>query len=323
MKKLGIAITIMFMSIGFAANNTTLSINGSTGLANSFEAFDVYYSDVVIDGTQDMNALENATTLTFFPNILNGDYEIRYNVTNNAATTPFSVSVNCNKNTSNVEIVNTFDSTTPLDPKETRTGTIQVKNHYQAQEVKFDNELFNIIDITDDTVTMLAAYNIGPDYLQTTEDHGVKFSSSYGWTWYPGPQEIDLQTWGGDTKVYVNNYVDNLKIITGEQNITGDLITMTQLKGLGCKIKDNYDYDYSVSCAQAWSSEWLVRGQRFRTRSASTGSPRNIWLVGATGSLSYSYNTSLEGVRPLITIPKSLLNTSPITCTIEEIPVQE
>jgi hypothetical protein len=43
---------------------------------------------------------------------------------------------------------------------------------------------------------MLAQYNLGTDYRQSTDSNGVKFADIDGWEYSPGPKEIDVQTWG-------------------------------------------------------------------------------------------------------------------------------
>ena len=58
---------------------------------------------------------------------------------------------------------------------------------------------------------MLAQYNLGPDYKQSTTTEYVSFSDTDGWEYEPGPKEIDIQTWSTNPKTYVNSYVSYLK----------------------------------------------------------------------------------------------------------------
>lgn len=48
--KIGIAMLILCLSVGFAALNTSLFIDGSAQIAKNVEDFRVYFSSVYIDG---------------------------------------------------------------------------------------------------------------------------------------------------------------------------------------------------------------------------------------------------------------------------------
>ena len=176
-----------------------------------------------------------------------------------------------------------------------------------GDEIHISGEKFNVINQTDDTVTMLAKYNLGIDYRQSTTENPVTFASSDGWEYTPGPKEIDIQEWSTNHKTYVNEYVEYLKKTLGDNTINGDLITLKELKSLGCTIKDDYSITTENTCVNNSYKEWLVNGQNWWTRSAESTSSRSVWHVYFDGSINshgYSYN---YGIRPVITISKQTL----------------
>ena len=182
--------------------------------------------------------------------------------------------------------------------------------------ISINGENFNVISQTEDTVTMLAQYNLGTDYRQSTTENPVTFSDSNGWEYTPGPKEIDIQTWSTNPKTYVNEYVSYLKSETGVNNLKGDLITIKQLQQLDCYFhRDDYAAEYTLDarrleCSKSIYSIWLVNDQNWWTRSAISDFPYDVWSVPYDGDERYlgdpmnvSYYAYEFGVRPVITIP--------------------
>ena len=196
-----------------------------------------------------------------------------------------------------------------------------------GQEITLGEEKFNVISATKTTVTMLAQYNLGTDYRQTTTENYVTFSDESGWEYTPGPKEIDIQTWSTYPKTYVNEYVKYLSGVTGDASLIGDLITLNELKLLGCTINDDYSGTSALGCLSSSYYSWLVNEQLWWTRSAgSTGyySDGNIvWVVLSksfsgglnTGEITGSYGPT-GGIRPVITISKETLEKSIISFKI-------
>lgn len=179
-----------------------------------------------------------------------------------------------------------------------------------GQEITIGDDKFNIISEDKTTVTMLAQYNIGLNYRQSTSLRDVTFANSNGWEYAPGPKEIDIQQFDGEVKTYINEYVNYLRTTTGDTSITGDLITLRELKSLGCTISDDYSYTSGLTCSNSEYKTWLVNSQYWWTRSASSSSPISVWMMNYFGNLSTSsYNDSMggNGVRPTITVSKEML----------------
>lgn len=196
-----------------------------------------------------------------------------------------------------------------------------VKNNngeYQVGDlVKIGSERFNVINVDDTTVTLLAKYNLGPDYRQSKKMNDVKFSDVAGWDWSYNsePKEIDIQVWAPTIAAYINEYVLYLQKKTGDSSITGNLPTMTQLGELGCTINSDYKYEWPESynnvrlnCKDSNYSKWLVNGQDWWTRSVTTGASGTVWSVKTVGGCyPSSHYGATNTIRPVIIVSKETL----------------
>ena len=175
-------------------------------------------------------------------------------------------------------------------------------------EVSIGDETFNVVNDNGDSISLLAKFNIGTDYKQSGTANTVAFATASGWDYTPGPKEIDIQVWSSNPKTYVNGYVNYLNGLMGINNVKGDLLTGTQLIGLGCKFTTNYGFvTNSRSCADSPHYSWLINGQKWWLKSASSNYPDSVWQVWADG---YIYDagtamTSANGIRPVITLNKA------------------
>ena len=176
---------------------------------------------------------------------------------------------------------------------------------------------FNVIDVDDDTVTLLAQYGVGNDFRQISSGANFTFADTKEWTIVDGNKEIDIQTYSTNPKRLVNGYVDFLKSVTGANDIHGDLIALTQLKELGCSINDDYVTSSDLTCANSLHSSWLVNGQYWWTKSMFPSNLSRVWLVYNDGTLNPIGYTDSRGVRPVITVPKYIFNSDTITFTID------
>ena len=346
--KFMIGFILLFMVIGIAAVTTNVIVNMSTPINQNPDDFLVYFSDVEVNGTQDLSLVKSEKELVF-----NGEFSavgdkkvISYDVTNASQNYDAEILIDCTESTTYLNITNVFDMKNVLSARSSRTGTLTIElstavseevtqdvtctitanaveresqgsgdvgepaeNPYAiGKEVSIGDEKFNIISSTDTTVTMLAQYNLGTDYRQSTTTNYVTFSDSKGWEYKPGPKEIDIQSYDGNANTYVNNYVTYLQGVTGDTSLSGTLITLTELKSLGCTINDDYSNSSGHTCANSEYAEWLVNGDNWWTRSADPTSSNFVWFVYSNGGLNYnSYDGNEHGVRPVITISKSVL----------------
>ena len=220
---------------------------------------------------------------------------------------------------SNVEkeiqiVIVTNELTKDMLPSSTLTIPVTIAMNWVESEtyeigevVSIGNEMFNIIIDNGGTVSMLAKYNLGTNYRQSTSNNYVSFSDSYGWEYEIGPKEIDIQTFAGNAKTYVNSYVSYLKNEIGDSKISGNLITLKELKLLGCSIKDDYTYISGLTCANSMHKSWLVNNQSWWTRSVNSPYSNDVWMMRADASLHSDNNDYKYGIRPVITISKYIL----------------
>ena len=181
-----------------------------------------------------------------------------------------------------------------------------------GDEIAIEDEMFNVISDNGDTITMLAQYNLGTDYRQSEIENAVSFvdGGAFGWEYTPGPKEIDIHIWSTNPKVYINEYVTYLQNETGDLTLSGDLITLKQLKILSCDVPNDYSAT-SVNCSNVEYKEWLFNNQYVWTRSAVSDYSGGIWMIWPNG-LYAADSLDVErgeggGIRPIITISKDYL----------------
>ena len=205
------------------------------------------------------------------------------------------------------ELVDKMIATKSSDSKVVKGNLIvDVDKLTTGDEIHISGEKFNVISQTDDTITMLAQYTLGTDYKQSVVSNGIEFNDRSGWEYTPGPKEIDIQDWSTSPKMYVNAYVEILKESLGDDSISGDLITLKELKDLGCTISDDYSYIIGLTCNASSYKAWLVNEQSWWTRSV--GNDIHVWCVQEDGSLTtILLVANYSGIRPIITISKETL----------------
>lgn len=188
-----------------------------------------------------------------------------------------------------------------------------------GDEIKCENENFFVIatDEENDTVTLFSKYVIGPDYKQTEEIHEVGFANQCTWEYTPGPKEVDIQQFDGPTKEYINNYGLYLKGIMEDSLIKLDLVSMTELKAIGCKINDDYTYTQDLTCATSPLADKLINGHYWWLRSAFAQEESRVFIATDQGKLVYGGGCWFQnGVRPIVIVSTSLFAPkiiSPIT----------
>ena len=182
-----------------------------------------------------------------------------------------------------------------------------LKDFSVGEVVAIGEEKFNVISDNGDTVTLLAQYNLGIDYKQSSVQNGVKFAGTYGWEYTPGSKEIDIQNFDGPVKTYVIAYVEYLKEELGDDTVTGDLITLKDLEELGCTVPSDSAFGPGEWDCYNSPFGWIANGQYWWTRSAILTNSDKVWGVNHSGGLDNEFYNSPDGVRPVITISKSTL----------------
>ena len=354
-------ILVIFLTIGYAATNVTLSITGDAFIASDLGEFEVYISNTTVDDTVDLSLLSGEMEFSFTidsSEVREEPYELGIELTNNSAK--FDASINGTCSISNtLTTVDTKSFPQKINAKSSEyaififdvasleeggTSTISCsftaapveRNSLGEGEVPLDiyrfevgkvvsigNEKFNVISDNGNTVTMLAQYNLDTSYRQSTTENAVTFSDVAGWTYSPGPKEIDIQQYDGNAKTYVNEYVSYLKRLVGDSSLTGNLISMTELKSLGCTITDDYGYSTTLNCNNSLYTSWLLNSQKMWTRSAFNQTTGFVWSMWGTGVFYYnSYNGSdnaVRGIRPIITVSKNALFKEVIEFAVDDV----
>lgn len=359
--KIIVIIFIMFLTIGYAATNITLSITGDAYIASDIDDFEVYFSSLKLNGVEDMSIFKSATEFEF-ETVGLGEFFIEYEVTNASKKFDANVDVVCDINLpiyDEDEYTSVFYGDGVINARESEEGYYLInkgapykpdttlivnckieatpveRNEYGSGDVSdvfgawltgkvvyIDTEKFNVISSTEHTVTLLAYNVIGSDYKQIDSTNYVSFADSNGWSYTPGPKDIEIQSYNGNAKTYVNEYVEYLKTLTGSKNITGNLITVSQLGNLGCTISSTYASGTGLTCANSQHKDWLVNGKYWWTRSASSDYAQNVWAVSSSGSFVSSGFTGALGIRPIITLPKEVLDDFIVSFTIEGVEYQ-
>ena len=196
-----------------------------------------------------------------------------------------------------------------------------VDQYAVGTEKCFDTECFYIISSTDDTVTMLAKYNlyVGGECNSSCTAYGDEATGKqdstmigYGTTPKKGITNFsNTSYWSStvssypayvyDSNSFLYSYVENYKTYLSTLGVTlneARLITYEELIALGCN-----SLNFSCSSAPSWvytSSYW----------SGSANSSLSVWFVHSDGYFnlgfdSYGYKNAC-GVRPVIVISKSI-----------------
>lgn len=127
-----IPLFILFLTIGFATVNQTLSIKGSATNQSNISDFDVYFSGDIVEYTEETQTFQTNTKLVkndkelvFTTTLLElGDtYVIEYNITNGSKYFDAEFNVSCTQSNNYLKITNVLD-TSNLTALETRQGIL-------------------------------------------------------------------------------------------------------------------------------------------------------------------------------------------------------
>ena len=144
MKKKGLLIGLLLMAVGFAAVTTTLVINGTSILKKNTDDFKVYYSDALVNGTQDLSVVVDDTHLSFKTTLdtLGQTYVLDYDVTNSSKNYDAKLKMNCTGGNEYLTVTNVFDDETILEALKTRSGklTLTLAKSYTGNDLDVEIE---------------------------------------------------------------------------------------------------------------------------------------------------------------------------------------
>ena len=142
MKKKYLVMTILFIAVGFAAVATTLFLNGTIKIGGNTEDFDIYFSKVEVDGTEDNSLIVDDQNIEFayeFKSV--GDKKtIEYFITNGSSNYDAKVSVNCVEGNDYLTVTNNWVDNTVIESKTTDSGTVEVElvKAYEGSGLDYD-----------------------------------------------------------------------------------------------------------------------------------------------------------------------------------------
>lgn len=141
--KYQIFFSLLFITIGIAAVTTNLIVNVSTPITSNQDDFLVYFSDVKLNGVQDLSLLKNEKKITFNSQFsaVGDKTTINYDVTNASKNYDAKISISCTESNSYLKVTNTFDEKNNLTARSTKTGNLTVElinavsseNNYEIQ----------------------------------------------------------------------------------------------------------------------------------------------------------------------------------------------
>ena len=195
MRKKTIAIiTILIMSIGFAAISTTLIVNGNTKISENTDDFSVIFTAATLDGIDVYSTVVDETkkTITFETSelkTLNQTSVLNYEITNNSSNYDAEVQVNCKVK----------------DNTEAKYTSIKNKLENNATVVKAKETLNGILTIT---LNKTATEEIRENYVCTLTFNAIERDAPG--TNIPDPVSFSEDTWetiaanvkSGNTDVY-------------------------------------------------------------------------------------------------------------------------
>lgn len=344
--KISIALALLFLSIGIATVTTNLIIEGKTPISSNTDDFFVYFSKAenasvtnskTIAFNMDLKTtaeielvkfeITNASKYYDAELIVECNDESEYykihpmlykNTISARETTYGELQINLIKHFAGTEtnyLIEEVTCTINATAKERTTEILNdvpepLKGYPIGQEITIGAEKFNIISDNGDTISLLAQKGLNSSYRQASYANSINIISNDDWEYTPGPKEIDLETYAPTAVTYLNEYKNYLKTLTGSSDITSDLITVKELINLGCDATE--DYSESTGCQNSPYKEWLIINDYWWTKSAYSGLAECIYIVKDTAFISWQDHTdritTTAVIRPVITIPKSIIN---------------
>ena len=140
MRKKGMLLIILLMAVGFAAVSTTLFINGNTDIIANQDDFNVYFSDVYINGNQDKSVIKSDRVIEFNTEFskVGQEYILDYEVTNGSKNYDAELVMNCVSSSEYLSVTNDFDDDTILSSMDYRIGRLVVEQtkSYVGEELE-------------------------------------------------------------------------------------------------------------------------------------------------------------------------------------------
>ncbi|MDE6141762.1 MAG: hypothetical protein K2G03_04075 [Bacilli bacterium] len=330
-RKIGIIVALLILTVAFASVTTTLVLTGTLSIGTDRSSFDadVAFTDSVTILGGEYSLSQGNKTLEFKTahlNMLESETTLSFEVRNNSRQYDAKANINCTPIDPVYEDYVSVDvtplSSFELNALETQSGTIKVKltrsitgdaaeipfeckitaeaverdslqkdpSRFVANdaslavgsEVCLDEECFKVINNAENTLTMIADYNVNKDtYIQSSLASGVAYDEKVS--------EI------------LDGYLAYLTTLTRAKNDSSIQISLLTKESLtstyGCS-----NTDEGLSCVNSSHAPWLITSQEYYLQANEAEAKyESIDINGLV------VNSNNGGVRPIITISKTLL----------------
>lgn len=348
-------ILVICLTIGYAATNVTLSINGDAFIASDIDDFDVYFSYVDDYNYSDGISLLKSSTTLYFPDPgtpFNSPGEtviFNYEVTNASFAFDALISIDCDDemldglefvHVNEGKIVRARESlqgtlefshsglgmwdltgtckltATPIERNQLGEGAVGDKlvndlefrfidndedNTYSVgDEVVINGETFYIAFVSPNCLELIAKYNIGPNFRQSSSTNYVSIMDEPRLLpTVNGIRHFDVTSHVGDAKDLFLGYQAFLDSIIGFNYESMYLPDYENLDAYGCTgLNAN-----SGSCVND-EFPYLFNDQAFWT---SSYSDYGVMYIDESGLVDSSFSAK-AGVRPVIKITSEIFS---------------
>ena len=340
---------VLFLSIGYAATNITLSISGDAYIASDIDDFEVYISGIQLDGTEDISLLKSTTEFEYSTDGGNGTTTtIGFDITNASTKFDAAVTIECSEVEETLTITTNLDSDEPINAMTTQSGTVEIYADgvtsntavltctitatpverttygegeipdvlvpiFVGDEVTIGTEEFHVVKVESTTVSLLADYNLDTSYNQTSGEYAnVIFSSIWDNEAFAvegeDTESIDLEKWAPEPYEYLLAYKEKIVTAMETQEITATLLSADNLRELGCAI--SITTLGTSTCVNSEYLDILNNSQSYWLKSANVlaFSWAKPYYFVEDGTISYQEPEETSGIRPVIEIPYTVLN---------------
>lgn len=224
--KVQIFMTLFFVSIGIAAVTTNVVGNFNTSVASNPDDFLVYFSDVKVDGVQDLSLVKTKNVIEFsaeFSAI--GDKKVvTYDITNSSTNYDAIVRINCNNFGEHLLVNNSFDTEKLLSARSTRSGTLTVELSSAVNEETTEKVICAISAEAEERTSVALNSAFNPGLISSTVKREV-LSNSGNALLYTGLGSDEFE----NDVYYFTNQASNVNVIFG--NFCWKIIRTTDTGG--------------------------------------------------------------------------------------------
>ncbi len=337
-----IPLFILFLTIGFATVNQTLSIKGSATNQSNIDDFTVYFSDVLVNDVQDLTLVKNENELVFTTTLeeLGNQYKITYDITNGSKYFDAAFVISCTQSNNYLKVTNQLD-TSNLPALETRTGNLTLeKTQTNAAEENTKYTVTCTITATpverETTAQGEAATEVEKTTFITGEEINISgelfnvisdntdtvtlfAKNNLSETSYKQTATQSLikfatsNTWSTTEEIDLDiaTHASSVSYLISQyvsflKSSTNDSTITGDLISKSQLISVGCDFTENT-CNNSQYANWLVNGQFWWTKTYAGKETKYIFILRGDGVITHDPYDETNGVRPTITISKETL----------------